>query len=233
MSLHGVVIAHRAGNDLAAAAGASTHADVIEADVHLFRGRLEVRHAKTIGPLPILWERWYLLDRSTPRILLRDLLPVVGESVELMLDLKGVDPRLRAAVLLGVEEWLAAGRRLWISSGAWRMVDRLREVPGIATLHTAGSSRRLNALLRRYGAGSLDGVSVDHRILSPRIVSELLRRAPNVWSWPVNDLATAHRLEAWGVTGCITDAPSVLRPEGASPPVVIWSAHDPQTRRAP
>ena len=52
-----------------------------EADVHLFRGRLEVRHAKTLGPLPILWEKWYLLDRDAPRPLLGDLLPLVPPVV--------------------------------------------------------------------------------------------------------------------------------------------------------
>ena len=47
-----LLIAHRAGNDpahLRAAEAAS--ADVIEADLHLWRGRLELRHLKTAGPL--------------------------------------------------------------------------------------------------------------------------------------------------------------------------------------
>ena len=62
MTPSGVVIAHRAGNSLERLAGAGAVADVVEADVHLFRGRLEVRHAKTLGPFPRLWERWYLLE---------------------------------------------------------------------------------------------------------------------------------------------------------------------------
>lgn len=217
MSPPGVIIAHRAGNDLGAIAGASAHADVIEADVHLFRGRLEVRHAKTIGPLPVLWERWYLLDHDTPRPVLQDLLSTVERDVDLMLDLKGPDPRLPRAVLCAVSGWLTDGRRLVVSSRVWRTVDRLRGVPGIATLHSAGSRRQLRALLHRYGPGELEGISVDHRLLSREIVSALRQRAGNVWTWPVNDLATACRLEEWGVTGFITDAPQVLRPQSRDP----------------
>ena len=52
-----LAIAHRAGNSLtelrqAAALGV----DAIECNVHE-RGRLEVRHLKTAGPLPFLWDR--------------------------------------------------------------------------------------------------------------------------------------------------------------------------------
>ena len=43
-------VAHRAGNtpDLLTAALADG-ADLVEADVHLYRGRLEIRHTKTMG----------------------------------------------------------------------------------------------------------------------------------------------------------------------------------------
>jgi glycerophosphoryl diester phosphodiesterase len=50
-------VAHRAANDPdALAAAAAAGADLAEGDVHLRRGRLEVRHAKSLGPLPWHWE---------------------------------------------------------------------------------------------------------------------------------------------------------------------------------
>jgi glycerophosphoryl diester phosphodiesterase len=49
-------------------------ADIIEADIHLFRGRLEVRHLKTVGPLPLFWDRWELRGPSTPIASLEELL---------------------------------------------------------------------------------------------------------------------------------------------------------------
>ena len=52
------VVAHRAGNDLELLrCAARARSRVIEADVHLYAGRLEVRHLKTLGPFPVLWDR--------------------------------------------------------------------------------------------------------------------------------------------------------------------------------
>ena len=54
-----LAVAHRAGNSLSGLQRArELGVDVVEADVHLRRGRLEIRHLKTLGPLPWLWDRW-------------------------------------------------------------------------------------------------------------------------------------------------------------------------------
>ena len=67
--IHGkLAIAHRAGNSLAGLHAANElGVDVIECDVHRHRGHLEVRHLKTAGPLPFLWDRWELAPASAPR----------------------------------------------------------------------------------------------------------------------------------------------------------------------
>lgn len=53
-----LAIAHRAGNDLAALRTAvELGVDLLEADVHVRAGRLEVRHSKQLRPLPVLWDR--------------------------------------------------------------------------------------------------------------------------------------------------------------------------------
>lgn len=212
MSAPGTVVAHRAGDDLAGLARAAAHADVVEADVHLFHGRLEVRHAKTLGPIPVLWERWHLLDRATPRVGIEALLEAAAPvGAELMLDLKGYDPRMPVRVLAATRAW-RAGRRLVVSARSWRIADRLRGEDRVATLHSVGTRRQVGRLLRRYGPGALEGVSVDRRILTPAVVAALRERAPEVWSWPVDDPATARELAGWGVTGFISDAPARLRP---------------------
>ena len=48
-------------------------ADLVEADVRLYRGRLEVRHLRTVGPLPILWDRWQLAAPRRRRLQLAEL----------------------------------------------------------------------------------------------------------------------------------------------------------------
>ena len=63
-----LAIAHRAGNSLDGLHQANLlDVDVVECDVHAHRGRLEVRHLKTAGPLPFLWDRWELASARAPR----------------------------------------------------------------------------------------------------------------------------------------------------------------------
>ncbi len=50
-----VVVAHGAGNRLdALRAAEAAGVAFAEADVHLFRGRLKIRHLKTLGRVPVL-----------------------------------------------------------------------------------------------------------------------------------------------------------------------------------
>ena len=51
---------------------------LVEADLHLRRGRIEVRHLKTLGPLPLLWDRWRLAPGWRPRLELGALLAAAG-----------------------------------------------------------------------------------------------------------------------------------------------------------
>jgi glycerophosphoryl diester phosphodiesterase len=203
------VIAHRAANSAEALAAVAPGVDVVEADVHLFHGRLEVRHAKSLWPLPVFWERWYLMERGSPRPLLADLLPLIPPEVRLMLDLKGPDPRLPGAVAAATEGF-AAERGLIVSGRVWRAIDRLRSAENVRTLHSVGSPRELRALLRRRGAEAPEGVSIHQRLLTPRVVAALRERAEWVWTWPVDDPVTAAVLAAWGVTGMISDSPGLL-----------------------
>lgn len=85
-----LAVAHRAANalpDLHAAV--ELGADVLEADVHHWRGRLEIRHAKALGPLPWHYDAGALTPISASQLLLQELLDALHQSSTLMLDLKG------------------------------------------------------------------------------------------------------------------------------------------------
>lgn len=197
------IVAHRAGNDLtllrrAQAAGSG----LIEADVHLFRGRLEVRHLKTIGPLPVLWDRWYLAPLRTPRLALQDLLKAARPGVRLMLDLKGRDPRLSGLVLAALEETVAP---ITVCSLSWRLLEPFVGHPRVRVVHSVGSRRQLRALRRRFAGRRLDGISIHQRLLDAPTVAELRRRSDFIVSWPVTTADEAQRLWSWGVHGVITE----------------------------
>ena len=85
-----LAIAHRAGNSLAGLRLANElGVDVIECDVRRGREQLEVRHLKSAGPLPFLWDRWELVPASAPRLGLHEVLAAQQHGTRFMLDLKG------------------------------------------------------------------------------------------------------------------------------------------------
>jgi len=203
------VVSHRGGNDITSLATAERlGVRVIEADLHLFRGRIEVRHLKTVGPIPLLWDRWRLESPFRPRLQLEELLGRVGPEITLMLDLKGRDPRLSHRVL----ELLRTGPRpAIVCSRAWHLLEPFRDEPGLRVLHSVGSRRQLQRLLRRFPARSLQGVSIHAALLDAAVVTAVRERAEVVFSWPVSTLARARLLAGWGVSGMISDRPQLAR----------------------
>jgi glycerophosphoryl diester phosphodiesterase len=174
---------------------------LIEADVRLFASRLEVRHRKTLGPVPILWDRWELAPPWAPRLLLARLLAEAGPDVELMLDLKGRARRLPALVAAALDE--AALPRITICSRTWSLLEPFRSRPGVRVLHSVGSTRQLRALRTRYAGERLQGISIHRDLLDAGTVRDLRERAELLLTWPVEDPADARRLAAWGVDGVI------------------------------
>ena len=120
-----LLIAHRAGNEPARLRAAErAGADVIEADLHLRRGRLELRHLKTAGPLPLYWDRWALAPPWRRFDDLDDLLAAARPETALMLDLKGSDPA--AARMLSAALSRAARRRArFVSAREWPLLDEI------------------------------------------------------------------------------------------------------------
>lgn len=200
-----LLVAHRAGNRLADLRAAERLDAVVEADVRLYRGRLEVRHLKTAGPLPLLWDRWRLESRRRPRLQLRELLAAAAPSTPLLLDLKG--PRLRLATL-ALEELRPYLRthRLLVSARTWRLLEPFAGTP-VRRVHSVGSARQLVRLLRTRAGERLDGVSIHERLLDAGSAAALLALAEHVLTWPVNRPERARELLRLGVTGLISDRP--------------------------
>ena len=206
-----LAIAHRAGNSLAGLHEArELGVDVIECDVHHHRGRLEVRHLKTAGPLPFLWDRGELVSASAPRLGLEELLAADRQGTALMLDLKGRSPataRLLAGLVHDVahQPLLACGR-------FWASVDAAGELPYVRPVLSARNRLELARLRRRLASapGSAYGASVHASLLTRDVVAELHRGLELVMTWPVNDTSTLDRVLGLGVTGVISDEADVL-----------------------
>lgn len=210
-----LAIAHRAGNDLGTLRTALAHgADLVEADIHAYRGRLEVRHHKTLGPW-WLWEPGQLLRRRDARQLhLHELLAAADGDPRLLLDLKGIHPQLarRLATALRVS---APDTAVTICTQHWWMLSAFRGAAHVRLVLSAGSRRGLRRLRSRLRREPAYGACVHRRLLTPETVAELRRSAEVVFTWPVDsaaDLADARRL---GVDGVIGKYLGVLRAESA------------------
>ncbi|QIK76614.1 glycerophosphodiester phosphodiesterase [Nocardioides piscis] len=204
-----LAVAHRAGNSLAGLRGANElGVDVIECDVHEYRGRLEVRHLKTAGPLPFLWDRWELASASAPRLGLDELL-AAGTGATFMLDLKG----RRTAAARAVTELLHESghdQPLLVCGRYWPAVDELAQLPYVRPVLSARNRVELARLLTRIRGGSVHGVSVHRSLLDSTVVASMLDHVEVVMTWPINDLASLEGTLAIGVNAVISDEPSVL-----------------------
>jgi glycerophosphoryl diester phosphodiesterase len=204
-----LLIAHGAGNDperLRAAERAG--ADVIEADLHLRRGRLELRHLKTAGPLPLYWDRWALAPPWRRFDDLADLLAAAQPETVLMLDLKGSLP---AAARMVSDALSRAARRAptFVSAREWRLLDEID--PALARrIASAARPRQLDALIDHAAGRSLDGASLHVRLLDCGRLRTLRAHAPLLMSWPLNDRSAVERATALGVDGVISDNLALL-----------------------
>jgi len=207
------VVAHRAGNRLADLRQAELHgAALVEADVRLYRGRLEVRHLQTVGPLPILWDRWTLAAPWRPRLELHQLLAATSPGTELMLDLKGRRMRVAEKTSAAIAPYLGT-RRFTVCARRWELLEPFAGLT-VRRVHSIGNDDELRRFLDRFAAERLEGVSVHERLLGPESVASLRAIAEVLMTWPVNAPLRARELVRLGVDGLITDDVAGLsRPE--------------------
>ena len=214
-----LAIAHRAGNHLHLLRHAEAiGADFVEADVRLHRGRLEVRHLKTMPYLPLLYDRRLLFGRWrsfriapgwTNRLVLAALLGQIAPRTGLMLDLKGDDERLTPAVLDALGQ-TGHERRVILCSQNWRHIDLLHGEPAVTAVHSIGRADQLEALLQRR-AFTTQGISIDSALLDADVIGRLRERTPMVVTWPINAHSTLERVTGFGIDGVITDNFDILR----------------------
>ena len=205
-----LAIAHRAGNSLAGLHAANAlGVDVIECDVHEHRGRLEVRHLKTAGPLPFLWDRWELASAYAPRLGLEEVLEADIRGARFMLDIKG--RRSSTARLVADLLHQRSHRDLLVCGRWWPSVEAVAGFPLTRAVLSARNLKELSRLRSRLAQGPpVHGVSVHRSLLSSALVDELHRHVDLVMTWPVNDVEALEAMLEIGVSGIISDELPVL-----------------------
>ena len=209
-------IAHRGGNTLRRLIDAErANVDIVELDVWLHRGRLDVRHAKPTGFLPVLREGWLPRPGRAGRLQLANVLDSAQAGTRLMLDLKGGDADLpRMAMNLMAER--RPGEPYLVSSKVWDLLAPFRGLPHVLAIYSCGSRKALVEALEIARHDGLPAVGAHRRNLTPKLVADLREHVPELLAWAVDDRHRARELIEWGVTGIISDNYEMLRNLGRS-----------------
>jgi glycerophosphoryl diester phosphodiesterase len=202
-----VLVAHRAGNDPTVPSAAARVADIVELDVHLFRGRVEVRHSKALWPTSRLFEGRQLLPRSAMRPDLDRVLDSLPSPQRIWIDLKGPDPRLSGRVLDSLDG--RERQEIWVSARCWWLLAPFRAIEGIRTLMSVGSAWQRPLARLCQSRGWSDGIVMHERLVSDAFIDQIPASAVRV-AWAVNDLPRAVELLERGFDGLIIDDPSVI-----------------------
>ena len=209
-------IAHRGGNTLRRLIDAErASVDIVELDVWLHRGRLDIRHAKSTGPLPLLRDGWSARPGRAGRLQLANVLDSAQPGTRLMLDLKGSNANLPGAAMNLMAE-RRPGEPYLVSSKEWDLLAPFRSLPHVLAIYSCGSRKALAEALDIARREGLPAVGAHRRHLSPQGVAELREHMPECFAWGVDDRHRARELIEWGVTGVISDNYEMLRNLGRS-----------------
>lgn len=204
-----IVVAHRAGNTGQALRAAEQRGvDIVEADLHLFYGNVEVRHEKSIGPLPIFWERWRLVQLPSPRRRVEDLLAEAERDTHLLLDLKGPFPRLSRLTRAALHE-SGSNRSYTVCARNWLLLRPFADLPGARVVRSVAGPLQLRYLLWRRRR-PVDGISINQNLLDEPVVRAVRQHTQFLLAWGVTTRERLHALWAFGVTGFILDDPALM-----------------------
>ena len=208
------LIAHGGGNSAALAREAlAGGAAFIEVDLWARRGRLEARHDRRVpGPLPLLYEFWYLKPAPRRTYYLEDLLEACRGQAGVFLDLKN-----------GLGETAPILRRVLAAHG--------RGVPAAASSQNWPLLRETGLACPRldlyYSIDTPDqfdlfqsvmqhdyrpvGVSCRHSLLDRGVVADFHDAGLAVVAWTVDDGDRARELAAWGVDAITSNRVGEMR----------------------
>lgn len=222
-----LIIAHRGAsterpeNTLAAFRRAlALDVDGIELDVHVTRdGVPVVFHDPVLRRMTgaagrIANQTWPQLrplrirgSEPVPRLV--DVLRLTRGLAVVQIEMKSgpVAPLVSAIQAARAAEWVI------LASFDRRLVAAARDLaPGIPRMLISEGREAPAALVRKLGACGAGGLSVNHRAIRSAVwVRHFHQRGLAVWTWTVNDPATARRLAGWGVDALLGDDPALLQ----------------------
>lgn len=202
--------AHRAGNDRADALRAiEAGADLLETDIWLHKGQLELRHKQTLGPIPILWEKWSIAPGWTPRYTLRELLHDIPEDILLFLDFKGSEMDLGPEVLKELQR-TAPDRVVAICGRNYPQLQTIATEPNVLCFYSVGDAEEWPEAQKLIAASEYPALSINAALATPERMAWINGLGGVVVCWDVQTEQQMRELRELGVDGFTTDNPDLL-----------------------
>jgi len=203
-----MIVAHRYGNTIETALIGSDIADMVEIDVHLWHGRLEVRHAKRLWILQRQWEQWHLLPSDTTVPSFADILSSMPPDTPLLVDIKGWRPKMVRLI----REALGDERQIVASARGWWLLRHIRDRPKTTVLRSVGTRWQLWLIkrMKHSRGGPTPGTVIHQGLLEPGTAGVLLKMGPDLYTWNVESKERAGELTEMGATGLIIDDSRLL-----------------------
>lgn len=206
-----LAIAHRWGNSISTSLAAiEAGFDMIETDLWPFHGRLEIRHAKSIGPLPVYWEKWYIEGIGNHQLQLAELVRALPPTAPLFIDFKGTLPWLGERAIEAIEE-IQQGRQVIVCGRAWTQLDPIESLPNVHAFYSVGTEAELPLVWEKLEAQENPAISIHHGLLDDDTMERLNGLGTTIVAWTVNDPAVAANLFRRGVDGFTSDNVELLQ----------------------
>ncbi len=196
-----MIVAHRAGNKVESVLPALDRADAIELDVHVLRGRVEVRHEKVLRPTRRLWERWYLLPPGTKAVAIESILEAVPENAPLLVDLKCFTRTAARRIRQSIPE----DRAVIVSCRSWWVLHAFGDRANTLALRSCGNRTQMRLATLIPGLGETHGIVAHNRLLNDETIARALAHSPLLFTWAVETLDRGRELAGKGLTGLIVD----------------------------
>lgn len=206
-----LAIAHRAGNNIEEAHKALAYgADMLETDVWPRLGKLEIRHVKTIGPIPIFWEKWHIESIGGRQLRFNELVEALPDDARLFLDLKGLKPQLGQRIVDAIAR-IQADRHIIVCGRTWNQLDPIEKLPNVHVFYSVGDEKELARVWSRLEAQEFPAISIHHGLLTEETVARLKDLNTTIIAWTVNDPEIAKTLFQRGVDGFTSDNDDMLK----------------------
>lgn len=202
-------IAHNAGNKISTTVEALAYgADIIEIDAVLVRGQL---HAAHWSPFRFLGDRLF----RGPR--LEEVWGAAAQAEVVKLDLKRASTEMIHHLIAFLKDRRRGNNEVVVVSDRPAALALLAQhEPGVICMLSVSGSSTLRKLPDEEDLlGIIDGVSVDHRLLTADWVRSLKAKGLLVFTWTVNDPERMNELVEYGVDGITTDNLAIMQLLGA------------------